>query len=133
MPVWFVLGVQSSARFIVVNCCGVDLLNATHCDVGVTMECWVVGGAELMACCCHRNAPMTIMMRSMGMPMLSQRRVREFIGFLRLVLTGRLRRQKIKKKIFGDPLLHPPDARPRTPAKNFVLCTPAFYHCVFEP
>ena len=24
----------------------------------------------------------------------------------------------------GDPLLHPPDARPQTPAKDFVLCTP---------
>jgi hypothetical protein len=29
-----------------------------------------------------------------------------------------------KKEFFGDPLLHPPDARPRTPAKDVVLCTP---------
>jgi hypothetical protein len=24
----------------------------------------------------------------------------------------------------GDPLLHPPDARPRAPARDFVPCTP---------
>jgi hypothetical protein len=29
-----------------------------------------------------------------------------------------------KKKFVGNPLLHPPDARPHTPAKDFVLCTP---------
>ncbi len=27
----------------------------------------------------------------------------------------------------GDPLLHSPNARPRTPAKDFVLCTPFNY------
>ena len=25
-----------------------------------------------------------------------------------------------EKEVFGDPLLHPPEARPRTPAKGFV-------------
>jgi hypothetical protein len=28
------------------------------------------------------------------------------------------------KEAFRDALLHPPDARPRTPAKGFALCTP---------
>src|SRR6266567_3874043 len=85
MPVWFVLGVQSKARFIVVNCCGVDLLNAVHCDSVVAMGCWAVCTLELTACCCHRKAPTTIMIRSTGMPILNQRRVREFIGSLQLV------------------------------------------------
>jgi len=30
---------------------------------------------------------------------------------------------KKEKSLIGDPLLHPPDAQPRTPAKDFVLCT----------
>ena len=86
MPVWFVFGVQSKARFIVVNCCEVDLLKVAHCDDGVPVGCWVVCVLELMACCCHKNAPMTIMMRSMGMLILSQRRVRDFIGFLLITI-----------------------------------------------
>ncbi len=85
MPVWFVFGVQSRASFIVVNCCEVDLLKVAHCDDCVAMGCCVVCELELTVCCCHRKAPMMIMMRSMGMPMLSQRRVRDFIGFLHWV------------------------------------------------
>jgi len=35
---------------------------------------------------------------------------------------------KAVKGIFRDALIHPPDARPRTPAKDFVLCTPVFHN-----
>src|SRR6266581_4205878 len=116
MPVWFVLGVQSKARFIVVNCCGVDLLNAVHCDAGVTMGCWVVCELELMACCCQRKAPTTIMIRSTGMPILNQRRVRDFMRFLQLVFFDSLpaAASSILKNL----------GTPQTPAKDFVLCTP---------
>src|SRR5207248_11131945 len=86
MPVWFVLGVQSKARLIGVNCCGVDLPNVAHCDSVVAIGCWVVCTLELTACCCHRKAPTTIMIRSTGMPILNQRRVREFIRFLQCVI-----------------------------------------------
>src|SRR5215471_14015615 len=83
MPVWLVLGVQSRARFIVVNGCEVDLFKVAHCDdVVVATGCWDVCGAEPVACCCHRKAPITTTISSMGMPILNHRRVLEFIGFL---------------------------------------------------
>src|SRR6266581_5869454 len=109
MPVWFVFGVQSRARFIVVNCCGVDLLNVAHSDAVVAIGCWVVCGLELMACCCHRKAPTTIMIRSTGMPILSQRRVRDFIRFLQWVFfdSRRLRRRAGIRGIWGHPRPRP--------------------------
>src|SRR5689334_854999 len=93
MPVWLVLGVQSRARFMVVNCSGVDdLLKVLQYDgiaVVVPMGCCVACGAELATCCCHRKAPPTMMISNTGMPILIHRRVLEFIWFLLLPLPSR--------------------------------------------
>src|SRR5258707_8428661 len=84
MPVWFVLGVQSKARLMVVNCCGgVVLLKAAHCELNVDgTGCCVLCVPELAARCCHRKAPTTTIINSTGIPILKKRRVREFIEFL---------------------------------------------------
>src|SRR5947207_5196909 len=119
MPVWFVLGVQSKARLIGVNCCGVDLPNVAHCDSGVAIGWWVGCTLELTACCCHRKAPTTIMIRSTGMPILNQRRVREFIRFLQWVFFDSLPAAASQKGILWG---HP---TPRHRAA--ALCTPIFF------
>jgi hypothetical protein len=38
--------------------------------------------------------------------------------------SGRKEAAQKEKGVFRDALVHPPDARPRTPAKGFALCTP---------
>src|SRR5205823_9534676 len=124
MPVWFVLGVQSRARFIVVNCCGVDLLNVVHCDVGVPMGCWVVCGLELTACCCHRKAPMTTIIRSTGIPILSQRRVRDFIWFLQWIFFDSL--PAVASHFCMESGDTPDPVKGLRPLQSY-------YHCVFDP
>src|SRR6266566_1400625 len=48
---------------------------------------------------------------------------------IQVFLSCRLRRRIGKRRIW-DALMHPPDARPQTPAKDSVLCTPVCYsHC----
>src|SRR5579863_4277796 len=69
MPVWFVLGVQSSASVIVVNCFEAG-------DVPFTL---VVVPGEALLRCTQINAPTTTMISKIGIPMLSNKRVRAFI------------------------------------------------------
>jgi hypothetical protein len=38
--------------------------------------------------------------------------------------SGRKEAAKKEKGVFREALVHPPDARPRTPAKGYALCTP---------
>src|SRR6266852_5040621 len=79
MPVWLVLGVQSSARLILVNCFGAALLSVEQTEPGVTVICAVVGVPELEARCCQKNALTTTTTNSSGMPILKNKRVRRFI------------------------------------------------------
>ncbi len=46
--------------------------------------------------------------------------------------SGRKEAAKKGKGIFRDALVHPPDARPRTPAKGFALCTPSSLQHVYS-
>jgi len=45
-----------------------------------------------------------------------------------LLFKSLLAAAKRGKGVFRDALLHPPDTRPRTPAKDSVLCTPVFHY-----
>src|SRR5258708_12646656 len=77
MPVWLVLGVQSSARRIVVNGCEAELFNEEHTDPETGWVGPVV--PEPAAPCCQINAPTTTIISSTGMPMLAKSRARVFI------------------------------------------------------
>jgi hypothetical protein len=77
MPVWLVLGVQSSARRIVVNGCEAELFNEEHADPEIGWVGPVV--PEPAARCCQINAPTTTIISSTGMPMLAKIRARVFI------------------------------------------------------
>src|SRR6266516_5645889 len=81
------MGVQSIARFMLVNCLGVDLAKDVQRAHGTT--CTV--DPDPAACCCHKKTPTTTMTNNTGIPMLKRRRVREFIIISFLFVTLQVR------------------------------------------
>src|ERR1700730_17890535 len=60
---------------MLVNCLGVDFAREVHWAHGTT---WVVD-PDPAARCCHKKAPTTTITNNTGIPILKNRRVREFI------------------------------------------------------
>src|SRR5579884_1523074 len=83
IPVWFVLGVQSSAKFMVVNCEGAVFGIFVHSEPGAGVTTTFVPLApDPAARCCQRKAPTTTITNNTGIPILNHKRVRLLISFL---------------------------------------------------